>query len=273
MSPLIDAELLLEKLGRVVILDARTGPAAFAEYLTSHIRGARFVDLERDLASPGDAAHGGRHPLPKVAAFAARVGVLGIDVHDEVVVYDTDSGTNAAARCWWMLRALGHGDVRVLDGGLAAAVRAGIPMESGEEPVIAKPPYPHGAWRWPTVSIDDVAAHTHDARWAILDARSGPRYRGEAEPIDPVAGHIPSAVNVFHRDHLDERGLMRAPAALREDLDAIVTGREKVVASCGSGVTACHTILAMAHAGYEIPALYVGSWSEWCRSDKPREPA
>jgi thiosulfate/3-mercaptopyruvate sulfurtransferase len=273
MRPLIDAELLQEKLGKVVILDARTGKDAHAAYLSGHIGGARFVDLETDLAAPADPAKGGRHPLPGIETFAARVGVLGIDPHDEVVVYDTDAGTNAAARCWWMLRSLGHKDVRVLDGGLDAAKRVGIPMESGVVPVIAKPPYPHSEWLWPVVDRATVAAHLHEPGWVIVDARSGARYRGESEPIDPVAGHIPSAVNVFHRDHLVESGLMRAPAALRAQLDPVITGRERVIASCGSGVTACHTILAMAQAGYEIPALYVGSWSEWCRNDLPREPA
>lgn len=275
MSPLIGAELLLEKLGDVVLLDARTGPEAYARYHEAHLRGARFVDLETDLAGPpGDPAKGGRHPLPEVAAFASRVGALGIDPHVEVVVYDTDHGTNAAARCWWMLRAMGHGYVRVLDGGYQAAVRAGVPVESGDVPVLAKPPYPTTGWQWPVVDADAVVALTSSGDWALLDARSPERYRGEVEPIDPVAGHIPGARSLFHRAHLEADGLMHDPATLRAQIDAVLEGRAHAIASCGSGVTACHTILAMQHAGYEeVPALYVGSWSEWCRSDRPRSPA
>ena len=137
--------------------------------------------------------------------------------------------------------------------------------------MLAKPPYPSSGWRWPVVGIDEIAAR--DASTVLLDARSPERFRGEVEPIDPVAGHIPSAVNVFHRAHLDAAGRMRPVHELRAQLEPVIAGRAHVIASCGSGVTACHTILAMAHAGLPIPALYVGSWSEWCRSDRPREPA
>ncbi len=273
MSPLISPELLRDKLDAVVVVDARTGKDAYRAYLTSHIAGARFVDLETELASPGDPVHGGRHPLPDARAFAATLGVLGIDPSDEVVVYDADAGTNAAARFWWMLRALGHNSVCVLDGGLAEAIALGVPLASGETAIVAKPPYPSSRYRLPTADADAVALHSTEADWVLLDARSPTRFRGESEPIDPVAGHIPNARNLFHRDHLDARGRMRPVHEVRAQIEAVLGDAPNVITSCGSGVTACHTILAMVYAGFTMPSLYVGSWSEWCRSGRARDPA
>lgn len=273
MSPLISPELLCDKIDKVVVVDARTGKDAYAAFRTRHVKGARFVDLESELATPTDPATGGRHPLPDARAFAATLGVLGIDPSDEVVVYDADAGTNAAARFWWMLRALGHTAVRVLDGGLAEAVRVGVPLASGETAVVAKPPYPSAQYRLPTVDAETVAQRSSKPDWVVLDARSPSRFRGESEPIDPVAGHIPHARNLFHRDHLDERGRMRPEHEVRAQIEAALGDATNVITSCGSGVTACHTILAMVYAGFSMPSLYVGSWSEWCRSGRAREPA
>jgi thiosulfate/3-mercaptopyruvate sulfurtransferase len=270
---IVTPDALREELGRVRVLDCRSGPGARERYRERHLGGALFVDLEHDLS--GDASHperGGRHPLPALDDFARTLGRLGVDAATDVVLYDDQSGANAAARAWWMLRAVGHTKARVLDGGLAAAERAGLPLESGERSVDPKPPYPvPRRWARPTADIDLVARVARDPEWRVVDVRSSERYRGESEPIDPVAGHIPGAVNVPLTESLDAGGRFKSPAALaahfRERLGDIPP--ERIVVSCGSGVTACHTLLALEHAGLSGAALYVGSWSEWCRARGP----
>lgn len=270
-SPIVSADELLRALDRVRIVDCRSGPSAREAYLAAHLRGAVHADLERDLSTGGARPErGGRHPLPSVEAFAATLGRLGIDPSTSVVLYDDKGGANAAARAWWMLRAVGHERVAVLDGGLAAAERAGIPLEAGDVGVEERPPYPVERWQRPTADIEEVARRAHDAEWALVDVRAPERYRGDVEPLDPVAGHIPGARNVPLTESLDVDGRFRSPAELRAHFAERLGERsmERVIVSCGSGVTACHTLLALERAGLFGASLYVGSWSEWCRSGR-----
>lgn len=252
----------------LVLLDARSGPRAQARFRETHLAGARFVDLETDLSAvPEDASRGGRHPLPPIEAWTATLGRLGISPGHRVVVYDDKGGANAAARTWWMLRAIGHDAVAVLDGGMQAALAAGHPTESGAAPAPAEPvtPYPADAYHWPTVTYDEVKGLAQGR--LLVDVRAAERYRGEVEPIDPVAGHLPGATNHPLQNHLGGDARFLAPEALRAQMNTLLAGRRSgdAIYSCGSGVTACHGILAMVHAGFDVPALYVGSWSEWCR--------
>ncbi len=274
MNPLITAQELAEILHkrRPVLIDARSGPNARAKYEQEHLAGAQFVDLDRDLADvKPDAAQGGRHPLPEPEKFAALLGSLGIAHGTHVVVYDDMSGANAASRFWWMLRAAGHPQVQVLDGGFQAALAAGIPVRGGQEHARATEPYPFKAWELPTIGMEKVAKAVHDPDWLVIDVRDAARYRGEVEPIDLVAGHIPGATNVPFQSNLAADGRFLSPEELREKYAATLGKRpmEQVVVHCGSGVTACHTALALDHAGLGIPTLYVGSWSEWSRNDRP----
>lgn len=272
--PLITPTELGPRLGSVVLLDVRTGPDARAQYEAAHLPGAIFVDLDRELAQPGDPARGGRHPLPSPEAFAAQVGRWGIGPDTEVVVYDAQSGGNAASRAWWMLRSLGHARTRVLDGGYAAAVRAGLPTTAQPPVPVDLGPHPSRGWQWPLIDVAEVDVWRQDAAKRVVDARSEPRFRGDEEPIDPVAGHIPGAVNLFHLSLVGADGAMFPPATVADRIRAVLGDRpaDDVAVHCGSGVTACHLILAMDHAGLGVPRLYVGSWSEWCRSDRPRAP-
>ncbi|MEO7455019.1 MAG: sulfurtransferase [Gemmatimonadaceae bacterium] len=274
MKPLVSATELKELLAheRAVLLDARSGPGARARYDEAHLPGAQFVDLDEDLARrAANPAHGGRHPLPPIADFGTLLGKLGIARDTHVIAYDDKSGANAAARVWWMLRAVGHADVQVLDGGLQAATAAGIPMRSGAEARATAAPYPVSAWQLPTASAHDVERASREGSALIVDVREAPRYRGEVEPIDLVAGHIPGAENLPFAGNLASDGRFLAPETLRSVYEAFigVHAPADVVVHCGSGVTACHTLLGFAHAGLPIPKLYVGSWSEWSRNDHP----
>ena len=252
-----------------LLLDARPGPAAFA---AGHLPGAVHADLNRLLSTasdPGtDPARGGRHPLPSPAQWAAKLGAWGITPETWVVAYDDAGGGNGAARLWWMLRAFGHQRAAVLDGGLGAALEAGPAPGASLAPA---PPYPGDRWLWPTVTLEEVDRMRLDPAWKVLDVRSRPRYRGETEPIDPVAGHIPGALNLPFAENLDASGRFKDPEALRAIYREFLagTGPDHLVMHCGSGVTACHTLLALELAGLPGAALYVGSWSEWCRNPMP----
>lgn len=274
-TPLISPEALLARgLGSVLLLDARGGPDAAERYLAAHIEGARFVDLERDLS--GDTSHpeqGGRHPLPPVRRWAERVGQWGIDPSTPVVIYDDRGGALAAARCWWMLRAIGHEPVAVLDGGLAAAQAAGLPISHKDDRGTVQPrgPYPADAWLRPLVDVEAVERALADPSWRVIDVRARARYRGDEEPLDPVGGHIPGAVGLPLTDHLGEDGRFLSPESLRAIYGSTAPGGaapERTILSCGSGVTACHTLLAFEAAGLEGAPLYVGSFSEWSRSGR-----
>jgi thiosulfate/3-mercaptopyruvate sulfurtransferase len=273
---LISATDLRSRLDSVILLDARPEAAAHA---AGHLRGARHADLNRHLSTASDEGHhpakGGRHPLPPLARFAAQVGAWGIGPNSEVVVYDAAGGGTAGARLWWMLRALGHERVLLLDGGLPAALEAGLALTQEAASILAAPPYPAAAWALPTVEADAVERFRRDPSRKVLDVRAAERWRGDTEPFDPVAGHIPGSLNLAWNDNLDSAGRFKAPDLLRDQYLRLLDGTppERLAVHCGSGVTACHTLLALEVAGLSGAALYVGSWSEWCRSGREMAPA
>ncbi|MBI5717834.1 MAG: sulfurtransferase [Burkholderiales bacterium] len=246
------------------LVDVGAGERAYAE---SHLPGALYAHLDRDLSGT-KTGRNGRHPLPPRAAFAERAGAWGIGRTTQVVAYDAQGGAYAA-RAWWMLRWLGHEAVAVLDGGPAAWRAAGGSMQVERPTPGPRPPYPAGDATMPTLDADAVLSSLGLGKVRIIDARSGERFRGEAEPIDPVAGRIPGAINRFHKDNLSADGRFKPAAELRVEFERLGLGASEaqpvtVVHQCGSGVTACHNLLAMAHAGFGSTALYPGSWSEWC---------
>ncbi len=275
-GPLVAAAELAERLGDPAwrVIDCRHdlrnleyGPQAWAK---SHIPGALHLHLDRDLSGP-TTGRNGRHPLPGKAAFAARLGELGIAPATCVVAYDNEGGI-FASRLWWMLRWIGHGHAYVLDGGMAAWKQAKLPLDA-EVPAFAPTAYPPGQGPAP-VLVDEVLAKLGDPGTLILDARAEDRFRGENETLDPVGGHIPGAVNRFYFDNLDDAGVRFKPAdELRAEFAALLAGRApgQVIQQCGSGVTACHNLLAMEAAGLAGSRLYAGSWSEWCAD--PARPA
>jgi thiosulfate/3-mercaptopyruvate sulfurtransferase len=271
-SPLISGTELGELMNeqRLVLIDARTGPDAHERYKAAHPEGALYVDLETDLAKKSsDPSQGGRHPLPPVADFAALLGRLGIDSSSHVVVYDEKGGANAAARFWWMLKSLGHEKIQVLDGGLNAALRAGLQVTDKISNPQSLPAYPADKWILPTANAEMVAKAAANPDYLVIDVREGFRYKGESEPIDTIAGHIPGAVNIPYTGNLNAAGNFLSAEELKKKYQEAMDGRSDVIVHCGSGVTACHTLLAMDQAGMEIPQLYVGSWSEWSRNDRP----
>lgn len=246
-----------------VVVDCRFDLAApdagEAAYLDGHIPGARYAHLDRDLSSRPETDRG-RHPLPSPQSMARLFARLGIGDRTQVVAYDDTSG-HYAARLWWMLRYMGHRAVAVLDGGWPAWVEAGLPVESD----VVTGPIGHFAGRpqrRELVTMDEVPSVA-----LLIDSRDGERYRGEVEPIDPVAGHIPGARNRPYRDNWTADGRWLSPEVLRAQFDAALAGTpaSDAVFYCGSGVSACVNLLGMAHAGLAPGRLYVGSWSEWSR--------
>ena len=233
-------------------------------YAAGHIPGAVFAHLDRDLAGPVMPTSG-RHPLPDLGRLAATFGRWGIDESVQVIAYDQGSGA-IAARLWWMLRFLGHERVAVLDGGFAAWQAAGLAVSTEVARVVARnfvgAPHPAGV-----ATAEDVARGLERGEIVLVDARSAERFAGRNETLDPVAGHVPGARNHPFNRNLDTNGRLLPPEVLRtlwrETLGSAPTAR--VVSMCGSGVTACHNLLAMERAGLTGARLYVGSWSEWCR--------
>lgn len=232
------------------------------QYLAAHIPGAVYADLHTDLSGP-PVTDCGRHPLPAPDAMQALFRRLGISQNTQVVVYD-NAGGSFAARLWWMLRYMGHETVAVLDGSWSAWQQASLPTASGEE---TNDPgdflgQPRRGW---LITADKVPLAK-----LLIDSRDPARYRGESEPLDRVAGHIPGAINHFWRDNLDDNGLFKEVGELREKFLDFLGGTMAgdAVFYCGSGVTACHNLLAAVHAGLPAPCLYAGSWSEWCSDPK-----
>ncbi|MGC3943351.1 MAG: sulfurtransferase [Chryseolinea sp.] len=277
ISPLIDAAELLALRGKsnVVLVDANGAPDARVTYDDHHLEGALFVDMNRQLADIGpDASKGGRHPLPSAEKFAASLTALGISPDSQVVAYDDKNGANAAARFWWMLKAVGHKRVQVLDGGYQSAVAAGFPVS--KQPTIPQKaaPYPASEFRLPLAGMSNVDIARQDPQSLVVDVRDPDRFNGIKEPIDLIAGHIPGAVNIPFASNLSPDGKFLSPQELRKKYEQAFgeIGASRVIVHCGSGVTACHTLLALDHAGMEIPRLYVGSWSEWSRNDNPMDP-
>lgn len=267
-DPLISVDELAGLLasGRAKVADTRwylaeptRGAAAYAE---GHIPGAVYLHLEDQLSAPTGP---GRHPLPDRSDFASMMGELGFGDDDLVVAYD-DRGGAIAARLWWMLRDIGHDGVRVLDGGLPAWVAAGHPLES-ETPT----PSPT------TMTVRPAATRTIDretlaeslGELTLVDARAAERYRGDEEPIDPIAGHIPTAVNIPYGENLDTEGRFLPMRMLSARYRAVGAHGDDTVVYCGSGVTACHAALAMVVAGLGEPILYPGSWSDWSTAEMP----
>lgn len=253
----------------LIILDVRTGKDSYQNYLNQHLKNARFVDLEKDLAETNEnAAFGGRHPLPDIQNFAETVSRLGISEDSHVIIYDDKNGANAAARAWWMLRSFGLKNVQVLDGGIQAAEKENLEFSSGEEVFEKSEITLKEHWLLPVLSLEDVENELTNDSATIVDVRDAYRYKGESEPIDLVAGHIPGAINIPFSENLDENGNFLKPEVLKEKYLKLLENKpEKLIIHCGSGVTGCHTILALAYAGFEIPNLYVGSWSEWSRRE------
>lgn len=239
------------------------------DYAAEHIPGALYAHLNEDLSSP-ITRHSGRHPLPSPALLAEKLGRWGVDKHKQVAVYDEASGA-IAARLWWLLRWLGHDAVAVLDGGLRKWALEGKPLTDNQpqaEPTQFHPVIDDGVWV-DTAYVEQVVA----AGGALmLDARAPERFRGEVEPLDKLPGHIPGARNAPFTGNLESSGIFRAPTALRARFEKYLSeaSPNQVVHMCGSGVTACHNILAMEHAGLRGAKLYAGSWSEWIASaDRP----
>ena len=240
-----------------VLLDVRWrlgGPPGLDSYRAGHLPGAVFVDLDRDLAAPPGSA--GRHPLPDPAAFTDAMRAAGVSQDRPVIMYDERDAT-AAARGWWLLRYYGHEDVRVLDGGYQAWLAAGLPV-SAADPAGRPGDFTARPGHMPV--LDAAGAESVARTGLLLDARAGERYRGEQEPIDPVAGHIPGAVSAPAAANVNPDGTFRTTAELTARFTALGAG--PVGAYCGSGVTAAHEVLALALAGLPA-ALYVGSWSNW----------
>ncbi len=270
-SRLISAQALLALLvedasADLVIVDCRHdltdpefGPRVYA---IGHLPGARFMHLDRDLSGAMTGANG-RHPLPDAGKLAKRLGELGVGNDTQVVAYD-DAGGMFAARLWWLMQWLGHSKVAVLDGGMQAFVRAGgsltqaLPKSVSRDFVIQP-----GA---SSVDAGFVFANLASNKALVVDARSPDRFRGENEMLDPVGGHIPGARNRFFRNNLERDGGFKLPTVLREEFLEVLGGRPaaEIIHQCGSGVTACHNLLAMEVAGLSGSRLYPGSWSEWC---------
>lgn len=264
---LISTEELAGQLGdeHVVVCDVRfyldDHDRGRREYDADHVPGARFVDLHTDLAG---GSGGGRHPLPTVDRFAELLGRLGITPETFVVVYDDRSG-GVASRLWWMLRSIGHTSAALLDGGYQAWAAEGRPLSS-DPPEVSPSTYPTPSGWSGVVDADQVAAEAAHGT-TVIDAREPTRYRGDAEPIDSKAGHIPGARNLFHRDTLGPDGLHLAADQLADLIGDV--GASPIV-YCGSGVSACHNLLAMSLAGIDGARLYPGSWSEWSADpDRP----
>ncbi len=270
--------MLAEHLGDPawVIIDCRFDLADPAwgenQYASGHIPGAMYAHLDHDLSGK-ITQRSGRHPLPDPAAFASLLSNWGIGPEIQVVVYD-QSGGAFAARLWWMLRYFGHECAAVLDGGYTKWIAEGKPVDLS---VLPRPRVDFIPLIRPEmlVSTQDVLSMMSDPSVALIDARAPVRYRGETEPIDPVAGHIPGALNRFHADNLSTQGTFIPAAELRQQFSQLLGGAspEKAVVYCGSGVTSCHHVLAMAVAGMPLPRLYAGSWSEWIRDpNRPTVP-
>ena len=230
-------------------------------YRAGHLPGAVFLHLDRDLSGRKNGRNG-RHPLPEIAALAATLGRAGIGASTQVVAYDQNSGA-WAARLWWLLHWLGHEAAAVLDGGLDRWVAEGRPLTSDAPAVRAATFVPRQPS--PTASAEEILRHLNDGALLVLDARAAERYRGDVEPVDPVAGHIPGARNRPYSQNLAAVGGFKPAAQLRSEFEALLGDlpSSAVVHQCGSGVTSCHNALAMAIAGLQGSRLYPGSWSEW----------
>lgn len=252
-----------------VILDCRhdlMNPNAGRDgFAIGHIQNAQFANIDTDLSGAKQGVDGkfrGRHPLPERAALIETLRGWGINDDTQVVAYDAHGGM-FAARLWWLLRWVGHPAVAVLDGGLAAWQSQGLPMVTAEAPRARGAIHERPSLA-PTVSVEEVLANLATQARIVVDARAADRYRGENETIDPVGGHIPGARNRFFKDNLNADGRFKDAAQLKEEFAPLIASAPQAIMQCGSGVTACHNLLALQVAGLTGAALYPGSWSEWC---------
>lgn len=273
LSPIINPEELLnlKDSSEIVLIDARAGANAEENYRNEHLKGARYIDLNKDLAAvEKNPANGGRHPLPSPEKFAEVLSKLGISPQSHIIIYDDKNGSNAAARFWWMLKSIRHEKVQVLNGGLQAAIKIGFETSSEIENFEPTEKYPVAKWNLAVADIEEVEKARNNSQNIVIDVRDKNRFDGLTEPLDLIAGHIPGAINVPFSENLNEDGFYKSPEVLAEKYAEILGDikPENVIVHCGSGVTACHTLLAMDYAGIEIPKLYVGSWSEWSRNDR-----
>jgi thiosulfate/3-mercaptopyruvate sulfurtransferase len=257
----------------LVIVDCRHNlsdvDAGEAAYRSAHLPGAFFLHLDRDLSGT-KTGHNGRHPLPDRAALIDTLGRVGIGAHTQVVAYDQNAGM-WASRLWWLMRWLGHDRVAVLDGGLDKWIAEGRPVDA-TAPRPRATRFEANARPRTTATADEILQHLNDRSLTVLDARAPERFRGDMEPIDPVAGHIPGALSRPYLGNLSAQGTFKSAQALRHEFEAQLEQRPpaSVVHQCGSGVTACHNVLAMEIAGLSGSRLYPGSWSEW--SSDPSRP-
>lgn len=272
LSPIINPEelLKLKEASNFVLIDARAGINASENYQNEHLKDARFVDLNKDLATVEDPANGGRHPLPSLEKFSQVLSKIGISPSSHVIIYDDKNGSNAAARFWWMLRSINHEKVQVLNGGLQAAMKVGFPVSSALETIEPTEKYPISEWSLAQADMEEVEKARNKKENIVVDVRDKNRFDGLTEPLDLIAGHIPGAINVPFSENLNEDGFYKSPEVLAKKYNEIIGDKkpDNVIVHCGSGVTACHTLLAMDYAGIPIPKLYVGSWSEWSRNDR-----
>jgi thiosulfate/3-mercaptopyruvate sulfurtransferase len=277
ISPIIELDELLKiyKCSNVMIFDVSNSKNAKTNYEKEHIEGAFFVDLNTQLAViKSDFSEGGRHPLPQIENFARTLTYLGISKDKHIVIYDDKNGSNAAARFWWMLKSAGQEKVQVLNGGINQAKNNNFPLSSKIESVqTLSEPYKIDQWNLPIIEINEVESVAQNPSYLVVDVRDKERYEGIIEPIDLIAGHIPGSVNIPFTENLDYNGLFLKPNELKNKYETIFgdISNENIIVHCGSGVTACHSLLALAYAEMEIPKLYVGSWSEWSRSNKQIE--
>jgi len=261
-------ELLLLPRQTYILID--TGPSE-ERYNKRHLEGSLYVDLNTDLAGVTDnPADGGRHPLPSPERFGKVLGRLGITPESHVVVYDDKNGANPAARFWWMLRAAGHDKVQLINGGMQAAEEQGFCVTDAVTTAIPTEDHKFSNWQLPAADIAQVEIAASADDLLVIDVRDKERFDGITEPIDLVAGHIPGAVNIPFASNLAANGKFLPPKELNDIYTTALGGirMENVIVHCGSGVTACHTLLALEYAGLGIAKLYVGSWSEWSRNGK-----
>jgi len=265
LSAVIQPREIFSQVPNLVILDCRP----LDDYEFCHISGALHADIDSDLSFASDPGHdpknGGRNPLPTTGNWQARLRSWGVQSDSRVIAYDDAQGAEGAARAWWMLAASGV-STAVLDGGWGAAVKARVSIDE-ETPQPTKSDFTFNKWLLPTVDIEAVDKLRLDPEWLLLDARAPERWSGKTEPFDPIAGHIPGSKNTFYKENLNGE-FFKKPQELREMYLALLgsVAPQRVIAYCGSGMIGCHTLLAMHIAGLEGGALYVGSFSEWCRN-------
>ena len=237
----------------VIILDVSNTNEAQSKYAEKHLDGAIFVDLNTQLADiKEDLSKGGRHPLPTIEDFSKVISSLGITPSKHVILYDNKGGSNAAARMWWMLQSVGHVKVQVLNGGFQEAERQNFPINYKH--VIPNPvkQYPFEDWKLQVATVHEVEEASKSGNKLIIDVRESDRFNGTTEPIDLIAGHIPNAINSPFSTNLDANGLFHSPQTLKQHYKNVFNSipSNEVIVHCGSGVTACHTLLAMAYAGF-----------------------